>query len=131
MKFFFRYIFLCIVLATNIYGSTSLNKGSYKNYSFDKLANYEYTVDLDVVSGDCDLYGHHSGFPTKDNYQFKSTNNIGIDEKIQFNSTQNSQYYLSVYGYDNCSFNPPTFSKKALGTPSQVDGAKYDHRDNN
>ena len=108
-----KHILIIVLIFTleTLYGS-SLNKGEYKYYSFDKLANYRYTVKLDVTSGDCDLYGHHSGYPTKDNYHKKSANSSGKDESFTFDSTKNSKYYLSVYAYGNCSFNTPTFSKK-------------------
>ena len=111
------FITIFIWLFTNSLHAISLNNGQYKSYSFDKLANYKYTVKLDVTSGDCDLYGHHSGYPTQSNYHRKSDNPSGQDESFTFDSTKATKYFLRVYAYNgSCSFNPPTFSKRSLST---------------
>ena len=103
----------------------SLSEGNYKTYTVSKLANYTYTYKLDVIDGDCDFYGHHSGSPTKDNYYRKSQNPSGQDEAFSFDSTADSDFYLSIYAYSDCSYNTPTFSKVAVVTKPSLSGGVY------
>ena len=115
-KNIFGIIILFLLLMNTVY-AVSLNDGQYRSYSFNKLANYKYTVRLNVTSGDCDLYGHHSGYPTQSNYHRKSDNPSGQNESFTFDSTKDTKYFLRVYAYNgSCSFNPPTFSKTYNGS---------------
>ncbi|MCK5537856.1 MAG: PPC domain-containing protein, partial [Bacteroidales bacterium] len=120
-----KLIGILLFLVMSVFANAaSLSQGSYQNYSFDKLANYKYTINLDVLSGDCDLYGHHAGYPTTSDYHVMSDNSGSTDESVQFDSTADSKYYISVYAYQDCSFNTPTISKIAIETipsaPSRI-----------
>lgn len=80
-----------------IYGSVS--GGSYWTTSFQKLAGQHYTICIDVLSGDADLYGHYTGYPTKWNNQYSSTNGGTSDDCIGFTAVSPGTYYISVYGH--------------------------------
>lgn len=92
----------------------NLSTGEYINYSFDKLADYKYTVNLEVTSGDCDLYGHHSGYPTLSNFHKSSQNGALASESFVFQSTVKSKYFLSIYAFNTCSFSTPTYFSEKL-----------------
>lgn len=79
----------------------SVVPGEYKHYTFNKIANYRYTICINVPTGDADLYGHYTGYPTYNNYQFASVNGDDEDDDcISFDATSNGPYYISVYGFD-------------------------------
>lgn len=79
------------------YGSVS--GGSYWKTSFQKQAQEHYTICINVLSGDADLYGHYTGYPTKWDYQYKSTNDGTAPDCIGFTAVSSGTYYISVYGF--------------------------------
>jgi len=97
--------FVLLFFASPASAVTYLSNGSYYDTSFSKVENTKYTVKLTASSGDCDLYGHHAGAPRRPTYYHKASEKYGFtDEEFSFESTSQSTYYVSVYGYDNCSF---------------------------
>jgi len=115
-------LFVFLFMSVNAF-AINLSEGEYSYYSFDKLANYEYTLELSVVSGDCDFYGHHSGYPSSSNYHRSSTEENSNDESFTFESSVNSKYYIAVYAYSTCSYLIPTLTKIKLENSSSTVGA--------
>jgi hypothetical protein len=77
----------------------SVGNGIYFPHTFNKVANYRYTVCINVTSGDADLYGSYLPNPTNQTYQYKSDNGGEKDDCISFDSTSNGPYYVRVHGW--------------------------------
>jgi hypothetical protein len=82
-----KLLFIFALVFTTSAFSISLSKGQWQYYDITKLDGYKYTYNLDVMSGDCDFYGHHSGRPTTSSYHRRS--NGSGDESFYFDSTSN------------------------------------------
>jgi len=78
--------------------SASVRQGEYWHYSFQKTAGWRYTICIDAIKGDADLFGHHTGDPTKDNWQFASEHLGTRSDCISFTASSAGTYYISVYG---------------------------------
>jgi murein DD-endopeptidase MepM/ murein hydrolase activator NlpD len=87
--------------------------GAYAHYSFAKVANYRYTVCINVSLGNADLYGHYTGYPTTVSYQFRSMNAGTEDDCFSFNSTSAGTYYVSIHGNGAAS----NFSYRVTASP--------------
>jgi len=83
---------------TLLSASGAANLGNYWNYPFTKQAGWRYTVCIDVTLGNGNLYGHYTGYPTAQNYQFASTNTGTKSDCFSFTASASGNYYLSVLG---------------------------------
>ena len=108
------YLFVSFLFISINSFADNLSEGEYKNYIFNKIADYEYTLKLSIISGNCDFYGHHTGFPKVSNYHRSSTKSGSNDELFTFKSTVKSKYFISVFAKTACSFSTPRYSEKKI-----------------
>jgi len=81
-----------------------IEPGQYDYYCFNKEANQEYFVSLNIYKGDSDLYGHYTQNISNQSYHKNSEKDGMLNEFFSFQSTQNGRYYIAVYGKERTSY---------------------------
>ena len=91
--------------------------------SFSKAAGWRYTVCVTATSGNPDLFGNYTGWPTVGQYQFVSTNPPSTNQSdcFSFDSGSAGTYYVGVYGTTAATYNTPII----VGSNSAVVPANF------
>ena len=101
------FIYICSVISAN---AASLTTGSYADYTCTIQANKTNNVYLDVLTGDCDLYGSKTAPPRGPSTYSSTKTGDGVNESfpVPNNTSSSVTLYISVFGYSACSYVVPS-----------------------
>ena len=108
------------------FGNVSLTSGYTRTYTFTKRVGYRYTICVETLNGNADLYTHYDSVISLNNYQYRSINTGLRSDCVTVNSTQEGTYYIKVYANGaNSSYNLRRTTSNSASAPNFLLGKLY------